>query len=990
MPMESIAALIEEGLANYHRGKFPEAAACFRQAAEVRPAPPEALRFLGISLLKNGEAREALAVLRRAADAAPDDAAVRNSLGTVLERLEMGTAADQAFREAVALDPGCVDAWSNLARRAAAHRDPAAALDALKHLFAADPDHLQGRCLEGMIRIRIHDLDGAWESFRRVAAVQNDHVEANFYLGRIALSRGDAEAAIHHLDIVMKKQPDHLDAAIFGGQALLMAGQGKAAATRFETLAAARPDRPDLLMHLGIVRRDIGSLTEAATRFHQALAKDPDLAPAWNNLGIVFKDLNRIPEAVSAFRTALARSPDFATAHSNLLLTMLYDPGTTDAVHAAEARLWWWRHGAPASGASRSENRAAPDRRLRIGYVSADFKRHAVSRFFLPLIRHHDRRRVEIFCYANVLRPDDFTKEFEGLADHWRPIADRNDPQVAETVAEDRIDILVDLSGHSAGNRLGVFARKPAPVQVTWLGYPATTGLPVMDYRIVDGETDPPETGNGAGTETLFRLDRGFLCYAPIPDGPVVNDAPVLSTGRVTFGSFNNLAKIGPAVIDAWSAILNRVPDARLILKCASLADPAVCRDLRGRFAANGISAGRLEFSGYLSDYNDHLALYHRVDIGLDPFPYNGTTTTCDALWMGVPVIALEGDRHAGRVGKSLLGRVGLMDLVADSPAAYVEIAVALAADPRRIQEIRASLRDTMAGSCLCDGPGFARAMEDAFRRMWGRWCAARPENRPPCAPSALPAAASDRAGVIAAVRRFPYWYHRIGLPHGVVTPGWAPLDPDAYGVPQDLSGLRVLDVGAWDGYWSFTALARGAREVVAIDDFSDFLGTLENRDRKAWETFDLCRELLGHSPERCRREEMSVYDVGESRLGRFDTVFFFGTLYHLRHPLLALDRLSAVCDGEIFVESAILDDFSPYRGGLGHGYPDQAVMEFYPGREYAANESNWWVPSLTCMGHLVRAAGFSRCRVWKLAAEPVDLKSCRGFAHGRKERKPR
>lgn len=235
-------------------------------------------------------------------------------------------------------------------------------------------------------------------------------------------------------------------------------------------------------------------------------------------------------------------------------------------------------------------------------------------------------------------------------------------------------------------------------------------------------------------------------------------------------------------------------------------------------------------------------------------------------------------------------------------------------------------------------------------------------------------------------VAAFPYWYHRIELPGGVVTPGWAPLRPEAYRVPADLSGLRVLDVGAWDGYWSFEALKRGAAEVVAIDDFSDYLGRLDEPDRKAWETFDLCREALGYDEERCQRCEMSVYDVTPERLGQFDFVFCFGVLYHLRHPLLALEKLAAVCGSEIYVESAILDDFSPYRGGLNHGYPDgQMVMEFYPDAQYGSNPTNWWVPTLHCLGHMVRAVGFSEVVGWKLTDQPMQLPHCRGFTRGKK-----
>ena len=232
-----------------------------------------------------------------------------------------------------------------------------------------------------------------------------------------------------------------------------------------------------------------------------------------------------------------------------------------------------------------------------------------------------------------------------------------------------------------------------------------------------------------------------------------------------------------------------------------------------------------------------------------------------------------------------------------------------------------------------------------------------------------------------------PYWYHCIELPHGVVTPGWAPIDPGAYGVPADLTGKRVLDIEAWDGYWTFEALRRGATEVVAIDDFSDYLSSLESGDRKAWEAFDLCREILGYDETRCQRHEMSVYDLNEEQLGRFDVVFFFGTLYHLRHPLLALDFISGLNDGEIYVESAILDDFSPYRGGIGQGYPDdQMVMEFYPGEEYGENATNWWVPTLQCLLNMVASAGFYEdASAWKLSPQPSGLPYCRGFVRAGK-----
>lgn len=232
-----------------------------------------------------------------------------------------------------------------------------------------------------------------------------------------------------------------------------------------------------------------------------------------------------------------------------------------------------------------------------------------------------------------------------------------------------------------------------------------------------------------------------------------------------------------------------------------------------------------------------------------------------------------------------------------------------------------------------------------------------------------------------------PYWYHRIELPGGVVTPGWAPISRDAYRIPEDLTGKRVLDIGAWDGYWSFEAMRRGAKQVIAVDDFSDYLGSLQNSDRRAWENFDLCREAFGYDPERCQRHEMSIYDLKESTFGRFDIVFCFGVMYHLRHPLLALDKLAEVCDGELYVESAILDDFSPYRGGLGFGYPGgQIVAEFYPEDQYGSNVTNWWSPTLHCLGFMVRAAGFAAVEGWKLTDNPAHLSQCRGFIKASKK----
>ena len=311
------------------------------------------------------------------------------------------------------------------------------------------------------------------------------------------------------------------------------------------------------------------------------------------------------------------------------------------------------------------------------------------------------------------------TGRLRGLSDQWRDIAGKTDDRVAALIREDRIDILVDLAGHTAGNRLLVFARKPAPVQVTWLGYPNTTGLEAMDYRLTEAVSDPPGQTERWHSEELIRLPGTFSCYGPPAESPPVGPLPALEAGHVTFGCFNNLAKLTPPAIELWSQILREVPGARLLLKSRGLADLETAAGVREEFGRRGIEPARLEFNGQELSVTNHLALYNRVDLALDTFPYNGTTTTCEALWMGVPVVTLAGATHVARVGASLLTHLSVEELIADSPVGYVARCVDLAGDLPRLAEIRAGLRERMRASPLCDAPGFTRGFEDALRGMW-------------------------------------------------------------------------------------------------------------------------------------------------------------------------------------------------------------------------------------------------------------------------------
>jgi protein O-GlcNAc transferase len=428
--------------------------------------------------------------------------------------------------------------------------------------------------------------------------------------------------------------------------------------------------------------------------------------------------------AVTAYRQALTLDPDFADAHSNLLLCLHYRPDVDAAELFAEHQRWGEQHGAPlAAMIATHANARDPKRRLRIGYVSPDFRAHSVSHFIAPVLAHHERRHFEVYCYYNAHQVDATTERLKGLADHWRNIAHLTDAEVAALIGQDGIDILVDLAGHTAHNRLLLFARKPAPIQVTYLGYPDTTGLATIDYRLTDALTDPPGASERFHTEALVRLSQGFLTYQPSAESPPVNALPTLGGDQITFGSFNNAAKLNTAVIALWAQILRALPHAHLILKAAQLGDADTAERFRQRFAEHAIAPERLQILGAFASEGDHLKAYHGIDIALDPFPYNGTTTTCEALWMGVPVITLAGQTHAGRVGLSVLTQAGLSELITPTPEAYVERAIELAKDLPRLQALRQGLRARLAASALCDAHGFTQALETAYREMWERYC---------------------------------------------------------------------------------------------------------------------------------------------------------------------------------------------------------------------------------------------------------------------------
>jgi predicted O-linked N-acetylglucosamine transferase (SPINDLY family) len=389
---------------------------------------------------------------------------------------------------------------------------------------------------------------------------------------------------------------------------------------------------------------------------------------------------------------------------------------------AQELVRWNRQHADPLrkSIAAHSNNRD-PDRRLRIGYVSSDLNRHPVGRFLLPLLEHHDKTQVEVFAYAQVRVPDETTQQLRSFIDVWRNILGLSDAATAELIRQDQIDILVDLAGHTSSNRLLVFAQKPAPVQVSYLGYPASTGLSTIDYRLTDALADPPGMTESRYSECLLRLPHCAWCYQPAASTPPIGDLPAIRNGHITFGSFNNFSKVNEPLLEWWAEILRQVPGSRLLLKAKSFAAESVQQKVRNAFLRRGITTDRLTLYPFVQA-NDHLGMYGQVDIALDTFPYHGTTTTCEALWMGVPVITLAGQAHVSRVGVSLLTHAGMPEWIAADADEYVFKAIQLANDLPALTNIRLKIREQMMQSPLMDAATFARNIETAYRQIWRSW----------------------------------------------------------------------------------------------------------------------------------------------------------------------------------------------------------------------------------------------------------------------------
>ncbi len=685
--------------------------------------PAEALFERASERHRSGDHAAAAHLYRRVLATEPRHAGSLHRLGLIEAAAGRHDAAARSLRAAIAADPVRAPApasWhAALGDALDALGQPHEAVAAYREAIRLRPDQARAHAALGTVLQALGRLDEAVASYQAALRHRPELIDARCNLGSALRRLGRPLEAIAAYRAALRIDPAAAAAHYNLGNALADVGAHDEAVAAYREALRLHPEDAQAGINLGNALAGLGRPDEALDAYDSVLRRRPDHAAAHFNRGNALKEFGRLDEAVAAFEAAVRLRPDHAAAQSNLLVSAHYVAGIAPADILARARRYagMLEAGPPAALA----NPADPGRRLRVGYVSGDLGQHPVGIFLAPVLACHDRSAFEIVCYADRDRADPVADRLRAHGDQWRRIAGLGDAEAAALIRADGIDVLVDLAGHTAPNRLPLFAGRAAPVQASWLGYWGTTGLSRMDAILSDATTIPPGE-EGLYSERVLRLPGGRFCYGGPDDAPDPAPPPCLDRGTVTFGSHNNLSKLGPEVVGLWADLVRAVPDSRLLLKWRSLGSEAMRRRITAAFAGAGLGPERLE----LRPSSPHRAMlegYGDIDVALDPFPFSGGLSSCEALWMGVPVVTLPGVAPQSRQTAGFLHALGRPEWIAASPADYVAIAAGLAADPARLSRLRQTQRTRLAASPLCDAPTFTRGLEAAYRQLWTARC---------------------------------------------------------------------------------------------------------------------------------------------------------------------------------------------------------------------------------------------------------------------------
>lgn len=661
-------------------GQHSEAINCYSEILKHNSTDVNSLINLGSLYLQQERLTEAFELYEKLASIQPKNQISLHKMGSILLKMGRAKSAIPFLEQTVELRPDSAEALNDLGNAYRETKKYSSALSCIEKAEKHIPHHAEILNSKGLIYLDQRNLQKAKHYFTKALSYNPNHTASLNNLGLAYMDLGDMKEAVKHFQGALKIDATFIQAA----------------------------------NNLGICLRNSGHLKQAFDLYNKAIVIAPQNAELHINYSNVLSNQGQLQKAIAACRKALNLNPKLSTYRSNLLFMLNNDPTITNEEMWLEAQTWDLRHG--------NQQNTLPSipsdyqkRVLKIGYVSPDFRTHSVSFFFLSLLTSHSPQKVETFCYAEVMTPDEITEEIKEKAGTYRSTVGLTDDEIVTLIKKDEIDILVDLAGHTANNRLPVFAARPAPIQISWLGYPNTTGMQAIDYRLTDDIADPPGSGKYY-SEKLIRLPGGFLCYRPPVATPkAISIPPSLDKQYLTFGSFNNITKLTPQTINVWCEILRLVKGSRLILKSLQLNDEVTKNRLYEMFNNNGIPSDRIDMLGKTPTIGEHLKLYNQVDVCLDPFLYNGTTTTLEALWMGVPVITLSGDRHAARVGNSILSHIGLSELIAENTEEYIAICQNLASDFDRLRFFRKNIRNLLSKSSLCDDIGFAQKIENFY-----------------------------------------------------------------------------------------------------------------------------------------------------------------------------------------------------------------------------------------------------------------------------------